>query len=53
VLTTLGLVPAVQAMALRCAIPVELEESLGERPAPAVETALYYTVAETLTNVDR
>jgi signal transduction histidine kinase len=43
----------VQALALRCAIPVELEESLGERLAPAVETALYYTVAEALTNVDR
>jgi PAS domain S-box-containing protein len=53
VLTTLGLIPAVEALARRCAVPVELDEALGERLAPAVETALYYTVAEALTNVDR
>jgi len=52
-LTTLGLVPAVQALAARCAVPVELEQDLGERLPPAVETALYYTVSEALTNVDR
>ena len=53
VLTTLGLIPAVQALASRCAVPVELDDELGERLAPAVETALYYTVSEALTNVDR
>ncbi len=52
-LTTLGLMPAVEALAARCAVPVELEGELGERLPPAVETALYYTVAEALTNVDR
>ena len=42
-----------QALATRCAVPVELDDELGERLAPAVETALYYTVSEALTNVDR
>jgi PAS domain S-box-containing protein len=53
VLTSRGLVPAVQALAERSAVPVELHHALERRPAPAVETALYYTVAEALTNVDR
>ena len=53
VLTTLGLIPAVEALALRSAVPVEVDEALGERLSPAVETALYYTVSEALTNVDR
>jgi PAS domain S-box-containing protein len=52
-LTTLGLIPAVQALASRSAVPVELDCALAERLLPAVETALYYTVAEALTNVDR
>ena len=52
-LTTLGLSAAVQELARRSTVPVEIEESLGERPAPAIETALYYTVAEALTNVVR
>jgi len=53
VLTALGLIPAVQALARRCAVPVALEESLGDRLPRTVETALYYTVSEALTNVDR
>jgi PAS domain S-box-containing protein len=53
VLTTLGLIPAVEALATRSSVPVELHEALGDRLPPLVETALYYTVAEALTNVDR
>jgi PAS domain S-box-containing protein len=53
VLTTLGLIPAVEALATRSAVPVELHETLGDRLPPPVETAFYYTVAEALTNVDR
>ena len=34
-------------------MPVELDDALGERLAPAIETALYYSVSEALTNVDR
>jgi PAS domain S-box-containing protein len=52
-LTMRGLMPAVQALAHRSAVPVELHDTLQRRLEPAVETALYYTVAEALTNVDR
>src|SRR4051794_6223285 len=53
VLTDHGLVPAVQALAARATLPVDLTEMPGDRlPAP-VEAALYYTVAEALTNVSR
>jgi PAS domain S-box-containing protein len=52
-LTERGLVPALRALTKRCAVPVELHDGLADRLAPPVETALYYTVAEALTNVDR
>jgi PAS domain S-box-containing protein len=52
-LTARGLGPAVEAVATRCTVPVELDDELGERLPPAVETALYYMVSEALTNVDR
>jgi PAS domain S-box-containing protein len=53
VLTDHGLVPAVEALAARAPLPVDLTEMPGDRlPAP-VEAALYYTVAEALTNVSR
>jgi len=52
-LTMRGLIPAVEALTLRSSVPVELEDALGRRLEPAVETALYYTIAEALTNVDR
>jgi PAS domain S-box-containing protein len=52
-LTMRGLIPAVQVLTNRSAVPVELHDELGRRLEPAVETALYYTVAEALTNVDR
>jgi PAS domain S-box-containing protein len=53
VLTDHGLGAAVRALALRCAVPVELHDDLPQRLAPPFETALYYTVAEALTNVVR
>jgi PAS domain S-box-containing protein len=53
VLTDHGLAAAVQALTLQCAVPVELQDDLRQRLAPAIETALYYTVAEALTNVVR
>jgi PAS domain S-box-containing protein len=52
-LTLRGLIPAVQALAHRTAVPVELHDALERRLDPGVETALYYTIAEALTNVDR
>ena len=50
VLTDRGLGPALEALAARASIPVELAAP-RERLAPAVEAAAYYVVAESLTNV--
>jgi PAS domain S-box-containing protein len=52
-LTIRGLIPAVEALVIRSTVPVELHDELQRRLDPAVETALYYTVAEALTNVSR
>jgi PAS domain S-box-containing protein len=51
VLTEYGLEAAVQALAARAPLPVELAVELGERLPPPVEAAAYYVVAEALTNV--
>jgi signal transduction histidine kinase len=50
VLTERGLAPALQALAARAPLPVELELP-GERLPPPVEAAAYYLVSEALTNV--
>jgi signal transduction histidine kinase len=50
VLTDRGLGPALEALAARAPLRVDVENDLGERlPAP-VEAAAYYVVAESLTN---
>jgi signal transduction histidine kinase len=49
-LTRAGLLPALRMLARRCAIPVDLEVEVGDRPPEAVEIAAYYTVSEALTN---
>jgi signal transduction histidine kinase len=51
VLTDRGLAPAVETLAARTAVPVELDVSVEERFSPAVEAAVYFVVAEALTNV--
>jgi signal transduction histidine kinase len=53
VLTLRGLGPALRALCEHCALTVVLHDDLGQRPDPAVEAALYYTVSEALTNVSR
>ncbi len=51
ILTDRGLQPALEALANRSSMPVELEQ-VPEQPLPApVEAAAYYVVAESLTNV--
>ncbi len=51
VLTDRGLGPALESLADRAPLPVQLEQETGERlPAP-VEAAAFYVVAEALTNV--
>jgi signal transduction histidine kinase len=46
-----GLEPALEALARRGAVPVELEVAVGERLPEQVEIAAYYVVSEALTNV--
>ena len=46
-----GLVPALDALAQRSAVPVELDLRLNGRLPKEVETAGYFVVAEVLTNV--
>ncbi|MEU7756076.1 sensor domain-containing protein [Micromonospora sp. NPDC049101] len=46
-----GLEAALATLAARGAVPVALRVALRERPSPAVETIVYYCVAELLTNV--
>jgi signal transduction histidine kinase len=51
VLTDRGLDAAVRALAFRSPVPVEVEDTIpNDLPAP-VATALYYVIAEALTNV--
>jgi signal transduction histidine kinase len=52
-LTDRGLGPAVEALAARSAIPVDVSVDLPQRPPATVESAAYFTVAEALTNVTR
>jgi signal transduction histidine kinase len=53
VLTDHGLEAALPALAARCPIPTRVDVSVIPRPAPAVESAAYFVVAEALTNVAR
>jgi signal transduction histidine kinase/integral membrane sensor domain MASE1 len=51
VLTERGLGAALDALAARAPVPVELTAVPDERLAPPVEVAMYYVVAESITNV--
>ena len=51
VLSDRGLDAALEALAHRSPIPVDLEATPGERLPEAIETAAYFVVAEALTNV--
>jgi signal transduction histidine kinase len=51
VLTDRGLGPALEALADRAPLPVEVVTLPDERLPPAVEAAAYFVVAESLTNV--
>ena len=53
ILTDRGLGPAVQGLADRVPLPVEVDVELAERPSAAVEAAAYFVVAEALTNIAR
>ncbi|SDJ95039.1 Signal transduction histidine kinase [Nonomuraea maritima] len=51
ILSDRGLAPALAALAGRCTVPVELDVRTVLRYQAAVENAIYYACAETLTNV--
>jgi signal transduction histidine kinase len=50
-LSTGGLGPALKTLARRAPIPVEVDVRLPARPAERIEVAIYYVIAEALTNV--
>jgi signal transduction histidine kinase len=51
VLSTGGLGPALKTLARRTPIPVEVDVRLPARPPERIEVAIYYVIAEALTNV--
>jgi signal transduction histidine kinase/PAS domain-containing protein len=51
VLTERGLAPALEVLAARTPLPVDLAVELGERLPEPVEAAAYYVVSEALANV--
>ena len=51
VLTDRGLGPALESLAIRAPVPVEITELPEERLSGPVEAAAYYVVAEAITNV--
>jgi signal transduction histidine kinase len=53
ILTDAGLGPAVESLALRAALPVDAEVALPGRLPPAIESTLYFVIAEGLANVAR
>jgi signal transduction histidine kinase len=53
VLTDHGLEAALPALAARCPIPTRVDVAVSPRPAAAIESAAYFVVAESLTNVAR
>ncbi|MFL5860316.1 MAG: sensor histidine kinase [Solirubrobacteraceae bacterium] len=53
VLTDRGLEAALSGLAARSPVPVQLVETPGERLPSSVESAVYFVVAEALTNVAR
>jgi signal transduction histidine kinase len=50
ILTDRGLTPALQSLASRAPFPVEICSVATKRPSEAIEAALYFVVAESLTN---
>ncbi|MEU9111993.1 sensor domain-containing protein [Streptomyces sp. NPDC048483] len=53
ILTDRGLGPALASLAGRCTVPATTSVDLAERPAPAIEGIVYFTVSELLQNVSK
>ena len=52
-LTERGLVAALEALALRAPVPIDLDASMERRLPDVVEAAAYYVVAEALANIHK
>jgi signal transduction histidine kinase len=53
ILTDAGLGAAVESLALRASLPVDVDVDLARRLPPAIESTLYFVIAEGLANVAR
>jgi PAS domain S-box-containing protein len=53
ILTERGLLPAIEMLAGRSSIPVDISAVLDDRLPPPMEAAAYYIVAEALTNASK
>jgi signal transduction histidine kinase len=53
ILTDAGLGPAVESLALRASLPVDADVALPNRLPAAIESTLYFVIAEGLANVAR
>ncbi|MEV5594807.1 sensor histidine kinase [Streptomyces sp. NPDC052496] len=53
ILTDRGLGPALTSLAGRCTVPVTVQVDVAERPAPAIESIVYFTVSELLQNISK
>jgi signal transduction histidine kinase len=53
ILTDRGLDGALPTLVARCRVPVDLTVIIDRRPAEAIETIVYYSVAELLTNISK
>jgi signal transduction histidine kinase len=53
VLSAHGLDVALESLAARAPVPVQLSVAIPERPPPAVEVAAYYVISEALANVGK
>lgn len=53
VLTEDGLPAAIESLAERCDLPVDVSVELAGRPSPAIEATAYFVVSEALANVTK
>ena len=53
ILSDHGLAPALEGLAARASVPVELDVDIDGRLPPPIEAATYYVISEALTNIEK